>query len=93
MSVVGGISHETLSDFVSAFQRLSLSASMACSAMQDFAEFYALSFCGTAFNGNAQKCLRYLSMRDSDDKRKRRRARRWLNRDKQRSVKNVEYNA
>lgn len=58
MSVVGGISHETLSDFVFALQRLSLSASMSCSALQDFAEFYALSFCGTAFNGNTKKCLR-----------------------------------
>ena len=92
MSVVGGISHETLSNFVSSFKRLSLSASMACSAMQDFADFYALSFCGAAFNGNTKKCLRYLSMRDSGDKRKRRRAKRWLKRDKIRREINDKYN-
>lgn len=82
MSVVGGISHETLSDYVSAFQKLSLSASTTCSAMQEFATYFALASCGTAFNGNTEKCLRYLSMRDSDDKRKCRRARRWLKRNK-----------
>ena len=85
--IVDNSSGKVLGQLGSCFEELGNTANEASSAMQELSKAFEplRGSLEASFSRDTAKLLRCLLLLDSDDKRKRRRARRWLKRDKERS--------
>lgn len=93
--IVDNATGKVLGQFGSCFEELGNTANETSSAMQELSNAFEplRGSLEASFSRDTAKLLRFLLLLDSEDKRKHRRAKRWLKRDKQRSAKNVKHNA